>query len=257
MRLLCLVVFLVFLALPGLAAPASAQQESPEQEREHAFLEAFGGVLADKPQKGSALDTSLDQALQADLRARADKGFAPAQYALGYRYEHSVPADYQQAAAWYRKAAEQGHTDAQTNLGFLYEMGNGVAQDYKQAVEWYRNAAEQGNAGAQAHLGLLYHEGRGLPQDYKQAVEWYRKAAEQGSAVAQFNLGGLYESGYGVPQDYEEAYFWMNLANAEFSDPSVARSRDEVARNLTPQQITAVQKRVREWKPVAAQPSGQ
>ena len=68
----------------------------------------------------------------------------------------------------------------------MYSNGQGVEQDYKKAVEWYRKAAEQGHADAQNNLGFMYYTGQGVEQDYKKAVEWYRKAAEQGHADAQF-----------------------------------------------------------------------
>ena len=57
---------------------------------------------------------------------------------------------------WYRKAAEQGHADAQNNLGLCYQYGKGVAKDYAEAVKWYRKAAEQGHARAQCNLGYCY-----------------------------------------------------------------------------------------------------
>ena len=41
-----------------------------------------------------------------------------------------VPRDQTQAAAWYSKAADQGHPVAQYNLGVIYERGQGVTQDY-------------------------------------------------------------------------------------------------------------------------------
>jgi TPR repeat protein len=50
------------------------------------------------------------------------------------------PQDFQQAARWYRVAAEQGHMIAQVRLGQLYEDGDGVIQDGQQAVFWYRKA---------------------------------------------------------------------------------------------------------------------
>ena len=56
---------------------------------------------------------------------------------------------------WYRKAAEQGDSDAQCNLGCCYHMGSGVAKDQAEAVGWYRKAAEQGNSAAQVSLRLL------------------------------------------------------------------------------------------------------
>ena len=69
-----------------------------------------------------------------------------------------------------REAAEQGHADAQSNLGLMYAMGWGVPKDDVQAVAWYRKAAEQGNADAQSNLGRMYAKGEGVPQDYAQAV---------------------------------------------------------------------------------------
>ena len=46
---------------------------------------------------------------------------------------------------WYRKAAEQGHANAQCNLGYCYKYGEGVETNKAEAVKWYRKAAEQGH----------------------------------------------------------------------------------------------------------------
>ncbi|MSP33056.1 MAG: sel1 repeat family protein, partial [Pseudolabrys sp.] len=63
-----------------------------------------------------------------------------------------------------------------------------MPQDYAQAVKWYRLAADQGNAKAQSNLGLMYDNGQGVPQNYAEAMRWYRLAADQGLAEAQSNL---------------------------------------------------------------------
>uniref|UniRef100_UPI00260B7424 tetratricopeptide repeat protein n=1 Tax=uncultured Neisseria sp. TaxID=237778 RepID=UPI00260B7424 len=62
--------------------------------------------------------------------------------------------------------------------------GLGVRQDDAQAVQWYRRAAEQGHAQAQVLLGVMYENGQGVRQDYAQAAQWYRRAKEQGAAEA-------------------------------------------------------------------------
>ncbi len=54
-----------------------------------------------------------------------------------------------------RKAAEQGHAEAQYNLGGFYVFGDGVKQDYAEAVKWYRKAAAQGDAQAISVLKKL------------------------------------------------------------------------------------------------------
>jgi TPR repeat protein len=44
------------------------------------------------------------------------------------------------AAKCFRKAADQGHVDAQTNLGVAYSLGQSVPMDYVLA---YMNSVEQ------------------------------------------------------------------------------------------------------------------
>src|SRR2546428_550692 len=92
-----------------------------------------------------------------------------------------------------RQEAEQGHVEAQFNLGLMYLDGQGIPQDFTQAAQWFRKVAEQGAAAAQFNLGGMYEHGVGVPQDSAQAIQWYRKAAEQGYAQAQFNLGVMYD----------------------------------------------------------------
>jgi TPR repeat protein len=67
--------------------------------------------------------------------------------------------DYATAMRLLRPLAEQGNADAQFELGFMYQYGEGVPEDYEQAVAWYRKAADQGNAGGQACLGTMYRDG--------------------------------------------------------------------------------------------------
>ena len=86
---------------------------------------------------------------------------------------------------------EQGHADAQCNLGYCYANGIGVTQDYAEAVKWYQKAAEQGNALGQNNLGYCYESAQGVAQDLAQAQELYAKAAARGNATAQRTLSGL------------------------------------------------------------------
>ncbi|MCG3776408.1 MAG: Secretory immunoglobulin A-binding protein EsiB [Nitrospira sp.] len=124
-----------------------------------------------------------------------------------------------------------------------------MPQDYAQAAAWYRKAAEQGVAQTQCILGFSYAEGQGVPQDDAQAAAWYRKAAEQGFAGAQHNLGLMYAEGQGVQEDYVEGYKWLNLAASRASSEKkrYAETLDVVAKTMTPAQLAAAQKLAREW----------
>jgi uncharacterized protein len=215
------------------------------------------------------------------LRSSAAQHFAPAQFLLGYVYEHGrgVPVDYAQAAENYRAAAQQGYAPAENNLGGLYQYGRGVARDLSTALQWYRAAAQHGNpagqynlasfyflgygterdvdqaipwfraaaqhgfAAAEANLAMLYFKGIGLPMDYTEAARWSRRAAEQGLPHAAANYAYLCEHGQGVPRDYVAAYLWYARAAAA-GDKSSANRLKSVGHHLSHEQLKQVQSQV-------------
>ncbi len=120
--------------------------------------------------------------------------------------------------------------------------------DYATALREFRVLAEQGHVNAQFNLGIMYAYSQGVPQDYAEAVKWYRMAAEQGDANAQNNLGVMYHMAWGVPQDYVQAHMWYNHAGAQ-GQKLATENRDIVAQLMTSAQIAEAQKLAREWKP--------
>ena len=110
-------------------------------------------------------------------------------------------------------------------------------------VKAYRRAAEEGVAPAQFRLAVMYYSGEGVRQDYSEAANWFRKAAQQGDAGAQKNLGVMYGKGQGVPQSHAEAYVWTDIA-AKSGDKGAMIIRDYAARELSPADLDAAQKRV-------------
>ena len=190
-------------------------------------------------EKGVGVEQDWEEAI-VWYRKAAEQGLAHAQCNLGWCYEYSKgegrdwktvrlfrnavkqgdtavqclswfhmigkgnEQDWEEAAKWFFKAAEQGYADAQCKLGEYYEVGKGVKQDKVEAVKWYRKAAEQGHVEAQINLMSLYE----LEEDWEEAVKWYHKASELGDAEAQYKLGVCYGSGKGVKQDYGEAMKW-------------------------------------------------
>ena len=45
----------------------------------------------------------------------------------------------------------------------MYNRGHGVVQSYKEGLAWYRKAAAQGHADAQCDQGDMYVQGQGVP----------------------------------------------------------------------------------------------
>jgi len=111
-----------------------------------------------------------------------------------------------------RKKAEAGDANAQCDLGYAYEKGNGVPIDYNTALQWYRKAAVQNHPVGLNNVGAMYAAGLAVPKDDVEAVKWYRKASERGSEFAQNNLGIMFNEGRGVPKDPVEAYKWFYIS---------------------------------------------
>ena len=70
----------------------------------------------------------------------------------------------------------------------MYDNGVAVAKSEKVATNWYRRAAEQGNADAQSNLGVKYFFGKSLAQNDLKAYVWFSVAAANGSEAAGKNL---------------------------------------------------------------------
>ncbi len=54
-----------------------------------------------------------------------------------------------------QREAQEGDPDAQYNLAYLYENGQGVPKDEVRALELYQQAADQGHSAAQANLNEM------------------------------------------------------------------------------------------------------
>lgn len=135
--------------------------------------------------------------------------------------------DLRTAAQLYRAAAEEGYPLAQTNLGVMYEAGQGgLARSDRDAERLYRLAADQGFPAGQASLGTFYVSGRGgLRRDDREAVRLFRLAADAGNVQAQNNLGKLYAEGRGgLPRDLDEAARWWRMA----ADGGVEEARNNL-----------------------------
>lgn len=188
-------------------------------------------------------------------KAKAEHGDAKAQLAVGawYAGESGLKPNPAEAMKWYRKAAEQGNVHAQFWLACGYHKGEGVEKDYADAVKWYRKAAEQGLVSAQNKLGECYVSGIGVEPNSMEAMKWYRKAAEQDNADAQFWLGLFFAGAVpvlgnekAIEKDDVESYAWYNLSSK--TDPLGVKARDALEKKMSPQQVTAAQKRTRELR---------
>ncbi|KAF9542478.1 hypothetical protein EC957_001920 [Mortierella hygrophila] len=123
----------------------------------------------------------------------AGLGYAPAQFKLGICYELGLthfPMDPSHSFVWYKRAAMQGHADAELAVSGWYLTGHpqGLIQSEPLAYEWASKAARRGWSKAEYTLGHYHEVGIGVPQDLQLAKQWYLKAAARGNERALLRL---------------------------------------------------------------------
>src|SRR5262249_3566432 len=153
-----------------------------------------------------------DTAALTALRSAAEAGDADSQFQLGRAYANggpNLPRDDVAAAQWLEKASQQGHVEAQVDLGNRYSAGQGLPKDDERAFFWRTKSAESGFAPGQFSLGAAFFTGTGTKKDWPQALGWFRKAAEQGYVPAMTALANMYAYGGGTPKDPAEALRWL------------------------------------------------
>jgi len=201
------------------------------QSKQLAILAMFLGMLLTAAAQTVTPTSSPAPSIDPALLAKANAGDAAAQVAVGEQYAQAAVAEHDKARN---------------------------ADDYQQAAAWYRKAAGQNDIPGEMHLATLFRDGGGkaIPRDMEQAASWYRKAADQGDATAQGTLGVLYSMGQGVPHNDVEAYFWLDLA-ASVKGPNqdkYAANRQMIGERITADELSDVQDRVAAWKAAHPRP---
>jgi hypothetical protein len=95
----------------------------------------------------------------------------------GGEYVSYDRANYQTALKVWMDQATAGSAQAQNYVGEIYSKGLGTAPDYEMAALWFKKSAEQGFKRAKINLGYLYEQGLGVEQDMAKALNLYRDAS--------------------------------------------------------------------------------
>jgi uncharacterized protein len=118
--------------------------------------------------------------------------------------------DFSAAVKEWRPLAIKGDADAQFNLAQAYRFGRGVPLDMRQAEEWYRKAATQGHFQAEDNLGLIMFQ-NGNTQAAMPIIE---RSANRGEPRAEYVYGTALFNGELVQQNWPRAYAYMTRASA-------------------------------------------
>src|SRR6185312_11104668 len=154
----------------------------------------------------------------ATLKAHTDCG--QCFWQIGFFYAHGIETetDLGQAVQWYKKAAEQGHANAQFNLAVCYDNGTGVEKDKQKAAVLYQSAVKQAHMSIQVENSRHYSNVSGLRFDIRLLTDFCQSRAKEGNVYAQYMLGLYYENGIGVEADIQRALeFYEKAAEQGYS----------------------------------------
>ena len=85
-------------------------------------------------------------------------------------------AGYDEALRAWLPLANEGDKVAQNNVGEIYMNGLAGDPEYDMAATWFKRSADQNYERARLNLGYLYEKGLGVPKDSVKALNLYRVA---------------------------------------------------------------------------------
>ena len=208
-------------------------------------------IIVNNASFANDFDRALDAANKGDYETArklwqplADQGHSLAEYNIGYMnyHGHGGAKNYKEAIKWYTISALHGNNVARYTLGLIYESGNITVKDYKLAAAWYQLAAKEGYGKAQFNLGMLYLDDKVGITNYQEGLRLIRLAAENGQSKAQFNLGIFYKEGRFLIKNDFLAYIWITIASEDKAIINANAEKKLVSINLSSKQLADAEK---------------
>lgn len=210
-RPLCALAFVVFAIVATGTAPAASQSDefvppwSAEVDAALAFFES------------GDTEAAIER-----LEPLAEAGDVDAQYILGSIHARGigVAEDRCRALPWFQRAAAQDDSRAIAWLGVYHQLGDCMPKDYDEAARYFKQAAELGQAGAYVSLALLHSDKSEGLYDPILTIKWAKKEWDVNKEtnkgyhviVAALILGSSYKVGKGVSVNLEKAAFYSSFA---------------------------------------------
>lgn len=172
---------------------------------------------------------ALPACAQQELESEAASGDVNAELKLAA--SDYVNSDYADVLKLLEPLAQQGNSQAMSQLGYLFFFGRypQPGQPYLNdaipplpnqgaGVLWWKKAASLGNGDAMYYIGWFVYD-RGLfingdAIDPNKSFYWLKRSAAAGCVSGMSHLGWLYFKGIGTTSDYNQAYYWMKKAAA-------------------------------------------
>jgi TPR repeat protein len=152
-------------------------------------------------------------------------------YHLGLLYWRGLGGtrDKVNAVNCFERAAEDGHSGAETAFGIALRSGAGVEKDNERARTLFRSAAGAGDRDAMVQLATM--------SDPEDARRWMLRASELGHAPAMMHLSDML-----MHNDPVEALSWLYCAVSLSADDAARKRAAALAREMSAAEIDAAQK---------------
>ncbi len=167
-------------------------------------------------QENITLAQTVTEPTLGDLISKAENGDSEACSELGRKFYFGigVEIDFVSAIEWFTLALQydESNVNAIYYLANALEYGNGVEKNEEYAFLNYKTLHENGIYQGTYELGRCLLYGIGCDINYEAAAGLFYEAGEQNIPEAIYYLGACYSDGLGVEQDYEEAYNLFSVA---------------------------------------------
>jgi TPR repeat protein len=130
-------------------------------------------------------------------------------YLKGMEYcfgSYPTPKDEVKACILLKAAADSGNARAARQLGYQYEVGQGVPKRMDSCLYYYNSGGINGDGGAYQELSRMYKDDILVPQDYERSVKYCKKGIALGNTPCKNLLAYYYFKGLGVAQSYDSAF---------------------------------------------------
>ncbi|MET1254883.1 tetratricopeptide repeat protein [Aliikangiella maris] len=199
-------------------------------EKGNHFAQAFYGAKLLFDSYEVTDDTLIKTALEYIEKA-AEAGIPYAQFMMGnlYQYGEKYDGKREKAQAYFLKAANSWHADAQYEVARYYERLSDLAiyqsninkilklnkiekvsfitsPPDTDMINWMRAAAIQGHFKALIGLGYYYEQGKGVSKDLEKAASLYKIVADHNNKNGQYSYAYMLKNGLGVERNYEAAF---------------------------------------------------
>lgn len=116
-------------------------------------------------------------------------------------YDAAEAGNFEHARRCYESGAALCDATCLQALGYMYDVGEGVAVDKALAMKLYRKAWKHGSHAAASNIAILYRE----MGNNRTMFRWYQRVAHAGDGSAQLEMAKCYLRGRGVRRDLQAA----------------------------------------------------